>query len=269
MSPNFWKTLCISNLESATFDIDTHVLVAFEPHNTPTTFAANPSPPSGYLNMTKYTSPTKKARIVRYKAGGMSDTDIAKKFRLHRTTITRINDRYAKSEDYYNIKHKSGRPRKFTTQDARYAVQMLASTDSHDIANLQRKYFPDINAETIRTRLQACGLNGRVCHKKPLLTKAHKQKRLEWAQAHAHWSVEDWMTVIFSDESKFNLIGSDGRSWCWRRPGEEFDQRYTKKVVKHGGGNVMVWGCVYNSRRLGSDLPDRGQHGRIPIRGNS
>jgi hypothetical protein len=76
------------------------------------------------------------------------------------------------------------------------------------------------------------------------LTEAHKQKRLEWAEAHADWSADDWKAVVFSDESKFNIFGSDGRSWCWRRQGEEFDERYTKKVVKHGGGHVMVWGCI-------------------------
>jgi DDE superfamily endonuclease len=26
--------------------------------------------------------------------------------------------------------------------------------------------------------------------------------------------------------------------------GQEFDARFAKKVVKHGGGNVMVWGCL-------------------------
>ena len=54
----------------------------------------------------------------------------------------------------------------------------------------------------------------------------------------------DWKSVIFSDESKFNLFGSDGRRWCWRKPGEEFDEIYVRNEVKHGGGNVMVWGCV-------------------------
>jgi hypothetical protein len=76
------------------------------------------------------------------------------------------------------------------------------------------------------------------------LTAVHKKKRLAWAQAHTHWTVEDWSAVAFSDESKFNLFGSDGRDWCWRRPGEEFDACYTKKKVKHGGGCIMVWGCI-------------------------
>ena len=50
--------------------------------------------------------------------------------------------------------------------------------------------------------------------------------------------------MIFSDESKFNLFGSGGLQYCWRKGGEALDPRYTKKQVKHGGGKVMVWGCV-------------------------
>src|ERR1700729_3692594 len=100
---------------------------------------------------------------------------------------------------------------------------MLTNTNTHDIVDLQKKYFPDIHADTIQKRLGAYGLKAYVHCKKPILTKAHISKWLEWAQAHAHWTVEDWMTIIFSDKSKFNLVSSDGCSWCWRRPGEEFD----------------------------------------------
>ena len=28
------------------------------------------------------------------------------------------------------------------------------------------------------------------------------------------------------------------------KPGKALDEQFTKKVVKHGGGNVMVWGCL-------------------------
>jgi len=56
--------------------------------------------------------------------------------------------------------------------------------------------------------------------------------------------VEDWKCVIFSDESKFMLFKSDGCQWCWIRPGQALDPQFTKKTVKHGGGSLMVWGCI-------------------------
>jgi hypothetical protein len=56
--------------------------------------------------------------------------------------------------------------------------------------------------------------------------------------------VDNWRAVNFSDESIFHLFGSDGMEWCWRRPGERLDPRYTKKKVKHGGGKVTVWAMI-------------------------
>lgn len=50
--------------------------------------------------------------------------------------------------------------------------------------------------------------------------------------------------VLFTDESKFNLHGSDGKMFVWRKPNAEFNHQNTKATVKHGGGSVMVWGCM-------------------------
>ena len=126
--------------------------------------------------MTKYTSPTKKARICRDKAAGLSNTAVAKKFGIHRTTVKRIFDCYAKSEDYYTLKNKSGRPRQFTAKDTRHAVQLLNQGKAHDASDLQRKYFPEINVQTIRTRLQESGLKAYVRRPKPFLSKTHQEK---------------------------------------------------------------------------------------------
>jgi hypothetical protein len=139
---------------------------------------------------------------------------------------------------------KSGHPCKFTTHDVCIAARMLASTRAHDVTDLQRQHFPNLHADMIQKRLTKCGLKAYIRHTKPFLSDVHKKQWLEWAESHAHWTVADWKSVIFSDESKFNLFRSDGRRWCWRKPGEEFDKRYVRKEVKHGGGNVMVWGCV-------------------------
>ena len=58
------------------------------------------------------------------------------------------------------------------------------------------------------------------------------------------WQKDKWWAVRYSDEFKFNLFGSDQQEWCCRRPGDEFRDSNTQKTVKHGGGSVMVWGCI-------------------------
>ncbi len=49
-----------------------------------------------------------------------------------------------------------------------------------------------------------------------------------------------WKHDLWSDETKINLFFSDGVKHVWWQPGEE----YKDKTVKHGGGDVMVWGCM-------------------------
>ena len=57
--------------------------------------------------------------------------------------------------------------------------------------------------------------------------------------------MEDWKRVLWSDETKINRIGSDGRVYTWKEKGTPLSDRTTPPSVKHGGGNnLMVWGCM-------------------------
>ncbi len=47
-----------------------------------------------------------------------------------------------------------------------------------------------------------------------------------------------------SDEMMVNLFGSDGVKRVWRQPGEEYKDKCVLPTVKHGGGSIMVWGCM-------------------------
>ena len=53
-----------------------------------------------------------------------------------------------------------------------------------------------------------------------------------------------WQTVHFSDESKFLLIGSDGKTFVRQKVGEELSPKCLKASVKFGGGSVMVCGVI-------------------------
>ena len=80
--------------------------------------------------------------------------------------------------------------------------------------------------------------------KKPLLTKRHCQMRYWWAKASQSCGTKDWSQVIWSDESKFNVFGFNGRQWCWKSPTEPLCDCHVQPTVKHRGGSIMVWGCM-------------------------
>jgi hypothetical protein len=101
-----------------------------------------------------------------------------------------------------------------------------------------------IQPRTNRRALSRAGLKAVVKKKKPYLRPAHMKGRREFVQHHLHWTVDHWMSIIFSDETKINRLGSDGQEWAWKRPGESLSPRLVKPTLKFGGGHVMIWGCM-------------------------
>ena len=100
-----------------------------------------------------------------------------------------------------------------------------------------------ISQSTVQRRAHEIGLFSRIARKKPYVNKINRVKRLRYAKEMLEKPLGFWETVVWSDESKFNLFGSDGKVMVWRTSKEEFDPKCTIPTVKHGGGSVMVWGC--------------------------
>jgi transposase len=191
-----------------------------------------------------YTSPSKVSCIVDHRRLGQSQEEIANSIGIHRTTVTRILKRFKQSGDVYHVNPKTGRPRKMEIRECRVAARMLSRVEAANATEVQKKAFPNVSARTVQRRLKEQGLLCRVRRSKPYISPTNKEKRRLWAMQHIRWTVEDWRRVIFSDESKFMLFKSDGRQYCWIKPGQALDPRFTKKTIKHGAGSLMVWGCV-------------------------
>ena len=161
------------------------------------------------------TTPTKKSRIVQLKDLGHTNRDVVEKENVNPSTVSRIYGRYGKTQKFYEKKHRSGRPHKLNDYDIHIALRKLSNGSARNATDLQKKEFPNVSVNTLRRELERRGLNAHIRRKKPLLTPIHKRKRREWALAHGLWQKENWRAVWYSDESKFNLFGSDGQEWCW------------------------------------------------------
>ncbi|CAK1587683.1 unnamed protein product [Parnassius mnemosyne] len=80
--------------------------------------------------------------------------------------------------------------------------------------------------------------------KGPKLTAQHRRDRLEFARNHCEWTLEQWRTVLFSDETRICLFCNDRRRRVYRRQRERFTQPCFEESVEYGGGSCMFWGGI-------------------------
>ena len=104
------------------------------------------------------------------------------------------------------------------------------------------KNIRHISTSAVHRKLCESGLHGRIAPKKPLLKDTNK-KRLAWAKKHEQWTLERWKSVLWSDESIFEICGSNRLVIVRRRVGEWMISAYVVPTVKHGGG-VMCGGAM-------------------------
>ena len=67
---------------------------------------------------------------------------------------------------------------------------------------------------------------------------------MEFAERHLEWTLEDWKRVIWSDKTKINCLGSDGRKYVWKDVEEGVSDCLVEGIVKFGDGNLMLQGCM-------------------------
>lgn len=182
--------------------------------------------------------------IISLLHSGVTPRNIARKVGASRTTVERIRR---------NIKvdiprGKRGRPKKLSVNDKRKLVRMVTSGVVDTAVQLKKELQETTNTvvstQTIRRALKNAGLVAATKIKKPRLSAKHIRQRLRFAELYKDWTVDDWKRVVWSDETKINRLGSDGRDWVWKRRGIAIAKQHVKGTVKYGGGSTMIWGCM-------------------------
>lgn len=194
----------------------------------------------------KETSPDERKLIIRLHNQCKSSYEIARLVGRPRTTVQSVIDRFGVTKSVQN-KQRSGRPRSLTEHDERFIVREIKKnprTSAPKLASELERRGTKVCNNTVRNTFKKFGYNGRVARKKFWVSKTNRQKRLDFAKDHRLKKEDFWNQVIFSDESKYNIFGSDGRRTVWRKKNTEMQPQNLVPTVKHGGGSVMVWGCM-------------------------
>jgi len=202
--------------------------------------------------------------VIKHFLNGDSYAEIAQKVLIPRPSVQSIIKKYKQTKCISNLSGR-GRKRK-TTAHVDRVIQRKIKADRRKSAakvkiEIEKELGVCIHENTVRNRLHEIDLNGRVARKKPFVNKVNRGKRIAYAKKMMEKPLEYWKYVLWSDESKFNLFGSDGKIMVWRSTTEEYDPKCTVPTVKHNGGSVMIWGC-FSRHGVGSlwfieDIMDR------------
>ncbi len=83
----------------------------------------------------------------------------------------------------------------------------------------------------------------KLYHAKAYVNMVQKRHCVLWVKAHLKWTVSKWKSVLWSDESKFDiLVGNHGRRVLRAKEEGDLPACYQRLVQKPA--SLMVWGCI-------------------------
>ncbi len=136
-------------------------------------------------------------------------------------------------------------------------------TTRRDLVNDLQRAGTKVTKATISNTLRRQGLKSCSARRVPLLKPVHVQARLKFAREHLDDPEEDWENVIWSDETKIELFGKNSTCRVWRRKNAELHPKNTIPTVKHGGGNIMLWGFFCKGTRTTDLCNGKNEWGHI------
>ncbi len=180
-------------------------------------------------------------KIVDLHKAGMGYKTIAKQLGEKVTTVGAIIRKWMKHKITVNLP-RTGAPCKISPCGVSMIMRMVRNqprTTQEDLVNDLKAAGTIVTKKTIGNTLRQEGLKSCSTHKVPLLKKAHVQACLKFAND----SEENWVKVLWSDETKIQLFGINSTCRVWRRRNAAYDPKNTVPTVTHVGGNIMLWGC--------------------------
>ncbi|KAK3574192.1 hypothetical protein QTP86_004414 [Hemibagrus guttatus] len=199
--------------------------------------------------------PMLQRKVVEQYQKGVSQRKIAKSLKLSSSTVHNIIQRFRESG---TISVRKGQGRK-TILDARDLRDLRRHCITYrnatvmEITTWAQEYFQKtLSVNTIHRAIRHCQLKLYRSKKKPYLNMIQKRRRFLWAKAHLKWTVAKWKTVLWSDESKFEvLFGKMGRHVIRTKEDKDNPSCYQRSDQKNASlmlGPMKLWERVVEAR---------------------
>ena len=143
-------------------------------------------------------------RILTLGRTGFKSRAIAAEVNRSQSVVSRV----LKTYDYETFKTRDLsriRKRKTTEHEDRILIRTAKAHDDEPFRDIITRSGINVSQTTLRRRLTEVELFSRIRRRKPVLKPHHRRARLRWARKHLNWTFEDWIHVIWSDESTIVL----------------------------------------------------------------
>jgi transposase len=137
---------------------------------------------------------------------------------------------------------RSGRPR--VTSAATDTSIVVAATENPFTTpqNILAEQSIEASSRTVRRRLDAAGLFGRVARIEYPFTQVNITQRLEFAREHQDWTDDQWARVLFGDET-YICLGANGQIWVQRPEDAAYQSEYMAQGQSNFAPKIGIWAC--------------------------
>ena len=185
-------------------------------------------------------------KIVEQFKNNVPQRTIARNLGISSSTVHNIIKRFWESGEITACKRQGWKPT-LNARDLR-SLRRHCIKNRHqcvkDITTCAQEHFrKPLSVNTVRRYIRKCNLKLYYAKQKPFINNTQKRRRLLWARAHLRWTDAKWKSVLWSDESTFQIVfGKCGRRVLRTKEEKDHPDCYGRKVQKPA--SVMVWGCV-------------------------
>ncbi len=185
-------------------------------------------------------------KIVEYFKNNVLQCQIAKALQISSSTMHNIIKSVRETGEISVHKGQGRRP--LLDACGLQALRRHCITHRHvsviDITKWAQEYFQKpLPVNTIRRAICRCRIKLYHAKRKPYVNMVQKRRRVPWAKGHLKWTVSKWKSVLWSDESKFDIfVGNHGRRVLRAKEEKDLPACYQRSVQKPA--SLMVWGCI-------------------------
>jgi len=201
-------------------------------------------------------SPYMRGRVKGQADRGASQAQIAKKLKLHKSTVGYTLKQDELRNEGQSLPQKP-RGKSYTDAEERLLLRhvRLNPKDTYqqviDVCGLSCK------KTTVKKILKKHGITNWRAKKRPELIEAHAMARLAWCLVRQGWTAEEWGLVCWSDECSVERGRGKRTEWCFRTPAQKWDKTMVQTYGTNKNMKVMIWGCFWDLGRSNCYIMDR------------